>query len=1422
MQTPDRNDPIEVPFQRRKPCLNRGRVVRVLLALMLTGLQIASVFAQGGTPEHSLDGQFIREWLILGPIPAENLGKDFLEPAGRESGISPKEQDAIQIPEGDFSWKRCVFTENTALIEEVLANRPHSTVYAFSLLNAPESGQVEFRFGSSCGVALWVNGVRAGEFPNRGLFDFDHHVFTVDLRKGPNRCLLKLSQANLSERFALRILPASRAVIGGVVTDSRGEPLRDARITLIQNGKVKSVSRSATNGVYSISAFPVSGTYDLQAAAGASGAWKTGLELRNHSRLEKIDLSLNRAGSLSGIIRTLDGTTRQSSVVVQAERILNERRHLQATVMSDQYGEYEFFALPPGLYVLRCQTGNGFVYLGAADNSPGSPGTIVEVGTGKQQERLDFALPELRKGFWNTYRSTDGLPDTTVKCLLRDSDRMLWFGTSEGGLCRFDGTTMTTPTWPDNLSSKQITAIEAAPDGRLLIGTRHGVTSYDGSRFAPIAGAEALQDQWVKSILPLKDGTIWFGTDSGGAFRLMRGQSTHFTRAQGLPHHTVLDLHLGSDGAIWLGTARGFSRFDGAGFKNWNPNREFSRPNVNKIFEAADGALWLGTAHGVLRFSEGEFTRLSTQDGLAHDNATDILQTADGALWFTTDGGVSRFENEQFLNFRTSEGLPSNKILAIHPGADGALWFAAEGGVSRYDPESLIHYTAKDGLLKVGTTIPAGVLALVAAPDGTLWIGTDWGGLFQLKDGALTRIGAHLGELYVRSLFLSEDGILWCGTNDGLYRYDNRDFTKVSGDSWILTLAGEGTDAIWYGRGWSAKGLYRYDRHKKTVQEVTSKDGVELGNVWAISADIHESLWIGTSAGLFRRRSQTFEQADWLPAPMASQSFFDIHQGLDQDWWAGGSRGLVRFNTKNPFEPTTSNVLQNMQVWSISHSSDGTIWLGTRLGFFGYNGTAISSFDQRDGLAGENTLASAVDRDGYIWIGTLDSGLSRLKRGRDGPGLQSVSIEVDDHTYNDVSEIPEIQVNQRVTFHLREIDFKTLPSKRQFRYEIRSPERELVVSDVTPLHSIGWTPKHPGTHTFEAQSIDRDLHYSHPRTVTLRIAPLWYQNAWIAVPAGTGALVILLSSLVFAVQNRSHRRESQRLRDQVLRQEREARVALEEKADQLLRSHNDLHAAKEMADQANQTKSAFLASMSHELRTPLNAIIGYSELIQEEIHHCETAEILPDLTRINTAGKHLLGLVNDILDLSKIEAGKMTLFPETFDIETLARQVIATIKPLALRNSNTVELDCPENPGSMHADQTKVRQSLLNILGNACKFTENGRIVLRITTEPLAPDSHGNQNPNIRSANAPKHSQIIFSVRDTGIGMTPEQIDKLFEAFSQADSSTTSKYGGSGLGLAISRKLCRMMDGDLTVESEYNKGSTFTIRLPSGLDQAPD
>jgi len=228
---------------------------------------------------------------------------------------------------------------------------------------------------------------------------------------------------------------------------------------------------------------------------------------------------------------------------------------------------------------------------------------------------------------------------------------------------------------------------------------------------------------------------------------------------------------------------------------------------------------------------------------------------------------------------------------------------------------------------------------------------------------------------------------------------------------------------------------------------------------------------------------------------------------------------------------------------------------------------------------------------------------------------------------------------------------------------------------------------------------------------------------------------------------------------------------------------------------ASQHKSSFLANMSHELRTPLNAIIGYSEMLQEEVEDLGEEAFLPDLQRINAAGKHLLGLINDILDLSKIEAGRMDLFVESFDIKQLVADVEAIVRPLIEKHDNVLVVDCADDLGTMHTDQTKVRQALFNLLSNAAKFTEHGTISLTVEREP--------------------DDWLSFAVADTGIGMTDEQLGRLFEAFSQAEASTRSKYGGTGLGLAISRHFCRLMGGDLTVESAYGEGSTFTMRLPA-------
>jgi signal transduction histidine kinase len=231
--------------------------------------------------------------------------------------------------------------------------------------------------------------------------------------------------------------------------------------------------------------------------------------------------------------------------------------------------------------------------------------------------------------------------------------------------------------------------------------------------------------------------------------------------------------------------------------------------------------------------------------------------------------------------------------------------------------------------------------------------------------------------------------------------------------------------------------------------------------------------------------------------------------------------------------------------------------------------------------------------------------------------------------------------------------------------------------------------------------------------------------------------------------------------------------------------------------EASQHKSQFLANMSHELRTPLNAIIGVSEMLREDAEALK--QDVEPLDRVLGAGRHLLALINDILDLSKIEAGRMELNLETFVLPPLIDDVVKTIESLAAKNGNQIAVHCDPAIGMMHADQMRLRQALLNLMSNANKFTENGTVTIAA--------HKGEENGR---------DWITLSVADTGIGMTPEQMGKLFQEFSQASSKTASKYGGTGLGLVISRRFCQMMGGDITVASELGKGSVFTVRLPAG------
>ncbi|MFN3728508.1 MAG: response regulator [Fimbriimonadaceae bacterium] len=257
-----------------------------------------------------------------------------------------------------------------------------------------------------------------------------------------------------------------------------------------------------------------------------------------------------------------------------------------------------------------------------------------------------------------------------------------------------------------------------------------------------------------------------------------------------------------------------------------------------------------------------------------------------------------------------------------------------------------------------------------------------------------------------------------------------------------------------------------------------------------------------------------------------------------------------------------------------------------------------------------------------------------------------------------------------------------------------------------------------------------------------------------------------------------------------------------ERTSELQRAVVDLKLAREEAEGANRSKSIFLANMSHELRTPLNAVIGYGEMLLEDARADGNDALAEDLTRIHSAGKHLLELINAVLDLSKIEAGKMELFIEEFDVRQMVGGVQSIVTPLMLKNGNRFRVEVAPEVGSMQADVTKVRQSLLNLLSNAAKFTSQGEVSLEV-----------------RLIRTDGRECIEFAVTDTGIGMTPDQTSRLFEQFTQADASTTRKYGGTGLGLAISRSFCRMMGGDVTVVSEPGVGSTFTMSVPVRVEK---
>jgi len=1048
---------------------------------------------------------------------------------------------------------------------------------------------------------------------------------------------------------------------------------------------------------------------------------------------------------------------------------------------------------------------------GAQEREPGSPTDPQQssnnparfsVLRGQETRGLEIQAAPFKKGSWSTYTRMDGLAHDQVVGIHETADGVMWFATYGGGISRWDGRQFANFTMADGLVSDAVWQVAEDKSGSLWFATvQFGVSRWDGAAFRNFTERDGLAStNAIRTLLADREGLVWIGTDRG-ASSWDGSRFTTWCTTNGLPHNDVRAMCQSRDGRIWFATAGGVVWKQGTNFSRLTNAEGLAANAVSRMLAASDGTLWFATSQGLSRWDGTNVVNYTAADGCP-PGILCLAEDRKGGIWLgTLNTGMARFDGTTFVVYTTADGLAQNRVHAIHLDQDGVVWCGTFGaGLSRFEGERVVHYTKADGLPNES------VQALAEDADGGLWIGTSGGGAARWDGKRFSQYTTASGLPHndVMAIRVDASGAVWFGTAGGLARRTAghfESFTKNDGlvDNYVMGLEEAAPGQLWVA---TIGGLSHWDGQR--FENYTKADGMLADTVSLVTVDKSGVLWLGHyGAGISRWNGRSFDNL--TPPLLPKNNVISLSADKRGRVWVGlDTLGAARWdgNTFQSYSPAVG--LGATYAISILTDSDGVAWFGHRRKVSLFDGVAWSSLAleiRRDQRQEAQVAALHQSRDGTIWLGT-GAGLFRYQKSpplRHDPTLRLTAGKV----YRDLSGTTRLLTGDRVTFDFGYIDRLTRPEKQQFRYQITpgsfTPEqlgREGGWSKPSAETHLDWATNQPGNYTFAIQYLNQDLQYSRPTLASFTLELPWHANAAITVPGGLAVLGLLGWAFVARLLYARKRREAAKLREQLLQEEHKAREALQGK-------NLQLEEARRAAEAANKAKSQFLANMSHELRTPLNAIIGYSEMLQEEARDTGLPGFVPDLEKIHGAGKHLLGLINDVLDLSKVEAGKMTLYLEEFDVPKLLSEVVATIDPLMKKNGNQMVLDCPVDLGTMRADLTKVRQTLFNLLSNASKFTAKGTITLRAS-----------RKFDLQT------STLSFEVSDTGIGMTPEQLARLFQAFTQADGSTNRKFGGTGLGLVISRRFCQMMGGDITVKSESGRGSTFTITLPAEVPEA--